>query len=741
THTQFQVILKPDPGNPQELYLGSLQALGIDIASHDVRFVEDNWTSPALGAWGFGWEVWLDGLEITQFTYFQQAGGVSLDPVSVELTYGMERIIMALQGVRHFKEITYAPGISYGEVFGQAEYELSRYYLDDADIEANQKLFQIYAQEAERLIELRLPIPAHSYVLKCSHTFNILDSRGAISTTERARAFARMRGLAQQAAKLWLERRQEIGHPLGVTTTEPTPPPTLQSWPQIESPSPLVFEIGVEEMPPAEVTRIVDVIRASLTEKLAASRLKHGLIEVFASPRRIVACIADVAPAELDYDRTERGPRLTAAFDQSGAPTKAAIGFARSKGIEVEKLQQIQIDDAIYVGLVQRITGRPAAQVLSGILPEIVTELRSEKNMRWGAPGLSFTRPIRWLLALLGEQVVPFTVSTLTSGRTTHVHRFAAVPVVEVTTAADYLGFLRGHGIIADPAERRQEILRLADELAASVNGKVDLSGEAGVIDEIVNLVEQPTPILGHFDQRYLELPGEILTTVMKKHQRYLPLRDHSGQLLPHFLAVANGSCDHDLVRSGNEAVLRARYEDARFFWQADLKTPPELMKQGLIKLTFESRLGSIADRAQRIEAIANQLATPLPLTNEETRTLTRAGQLAKFDLGSNMVVELTSLAGIMAREYAIHAHESESVAQALYEMELPRQAGDRLPSTLPGAILALADRFDLLTGLFAINAAPTGSSDPFGLRRAALGVTSILLAESRLASIGLHKA
>ena len=228
THTQFQVILKPEPGDPQEQYLGSLAALGIDLAAHDVRFVEDNWESPALGAWGLGWEVWLDGLEITQFTYFQQAGGLALDPVSVEITYGMERILMALQGVDHFKEITYADGVSgpvtYGEVFGQAEYEMSVYYLDQADVDVVRTLFDSYESEARRLVDARLPVPAHGYVLKCSHAFNVLDSRGAIGTTERARAFARMRKLAHDVAALWYARREEEGFPLAVVVGDPADP-------------------------------------------------------------------------------------------------------------------------------------------------------------------------------------------------------------------------------------------------------------------------------------------------------------------------------------------------------------------------------------------------------------------------------------------------------------------------------------------------------------------------------------
>ena len=215
------MILKPDPGNPQELCIGSLAALGIDVAAHDLRFVEDNWASPALGAWGLGWEVWLDGLEICQFTYMQQAGGVNLDPVAVEITYGIERIIMALQGVPHFKEIEYAPGVSYGEVFGQGEYEMSRYYLDDADIATDRKLLELYAAEAQRLIDAGLPVPAHSYVLKCSHAFNVLDSRGAVSTAERATEFARMRRMAGEVAKLWVARREELDFPLGQATALP----------------------------------------------------------------------------------------------------------------------------------------------------------------------------------------------------------------------------------------------------------------------------------------------------------------------------------------------------------------------------------------------------------------------------------------------------------------------------------------------------------------------------------------
>ncbi len=734
-HTQYQVILKPEPGDPQQLYLGSLEALGVDTRANDIRFVEDNWAQPAIGAWGLGWEVWLNGMEITQFTYFQAVGGQTLDPVCVELTYGMERILMALQGVGHFKEIAYAPGISYGEAFGQAEYEMSRYYLDDADVATNRRLFEDYASEAKRMVEAKLPVPAQIYVLKCSHAFNVMDARGAVSTTDRAAAFRTMQRLAREVAELWISKRAELGHPLGLPT-ESTPPPLPETGNVPTGPAPLVFEIGVEEMPPHECGNTVAAVREALTTALAGTGLVHGEITVDATPRRVVATVADVAAREEDSRRTVKGPKVAAAYDADGNLTKAAQGFAKGQGVEADALERITIDGVEYVGVSSEVQGRPAVEVLAEILPKIVTGLRSEKNMRWNAPGLSFTRPIRWMLALLGEAVVPFQVANMASGRETWVHRNADAPIVGVRSAAEYAQVLTDNNIVLDTAARRAQIVTGAQELAASVGGVVDIEGEADVVDEVTNLVESPNPILGEFEERYLELPPDILVTVMRKHQRYLPVRNAEGELRNHFVAVANGECDRDVVRAGNEAVLRARYEDASFFWRADLQVPPAEFRTRLDKLTFADQLGSMDDRATRIQKLALELAKSADLSADELATLTRAGELAKFDLATEMVVELSKLAGIMAREYAVRAGETPEVATALHEMEMPRSAGAALPTTIPGALLSLADRLDLLAGLFATGAEPKGSSDPFGLRRAALGALAVLRAHPRLASI-----
>ncbi len=730
THTQVQVILKPEPGDAQELYLGSLAALGIDVAAHDVRFVEDNWASPALGAWGLGWEVWLDGLEITQFTYFQQAGGLNLEPPSVEITYGVERILMALQGVTHFKDIAYAPGLSYGEVFGQAEYEMSRYYLDDADITANRRLLELYAGEAQRMVDEGLPVPAHTYVLKSSHAFNVLDARGAVSTSERAAEFARMRRLAGDVARLWVARRDEMGHPLGVSSPPAAAVPAAVPAAPGDDPRMLVCEIGTEEMPPAEASAAREQVRRTLATLLAGTRLAHGDVRVMATPRRLIAVVGEVAAREDDHVRTVRGPKIKAAYGPDGAPTRALEGFARSQGVPVASVARD--DTSVFVEELQ--TGRPAPDVLADVLARVVTGLRSAKNMRWNDPRLSFTRPIRWLLALWGDDVVPVAVSSLAAGRETRVLRDAASPVLRIASAETFMETIAVNGIVADAEDRHDLIVAGAQDLVYP-DGRVDVAAERSLIEQITYLVEAPNPLLGEFDESYLSLPDAVLTTVMRKHQRYLPVRDADGRLLPMFVAVANGQVDTDLVRAGNEAVLRARYEDAAFFYRADRQTPLPVMRERLARLTFTDRLGSMADRARRIGALAVELSPA------GSPTLERAAELVKVDLGSHLVTEMTALAGVMARDYASGAGEPAAVAQAIYEAELPRSAGDDLPASLPGALLSVADRLDLVAGLAATVGLPTGSSDPFAVRRAVLGLIAVHRATPELATLSLTAA
>lgn len=747
-HTQYQVILKPDPGDAQDLYLASLGAIGIDVGAHDVRFVEDNWASPAIGAWGLGWEVWLDGLEITQFTYFQQAGGQNLDPVSVEITYGIERILMALQGVRHFKDITYAPGITYGELFGQDEYEMSRYVLDEADVDATRAMLQISAEEAARLVDAGLPVPAYAMVLKCSHAFNVLDARGAISQAERAREFARMRGLAGRVAQLWVAARADAGHPLGVSAATPLAPvpapPTDEYQDAGGLPREFVLEVGTEEMPPREAAAAAAQLLELVKGRLSAGRLAHGEVRTFHTARRLVVRVATVDARESDHESVLRGPKVEAAFD-GGVPTAAGAGFARSKGVAPEELSRVTVDGVEHVALVRHTPGRSAEFALADLVADCVQRLRSSNNMRWSDPALSFTRPIRWLLALWGDRVVPAAVGSLEAGRTTRMLRTDDPATKTVAQAEDYAATLADAGIVLDPAERHSLIAQAAVELAASLKAGVDLVREAALVDQLVGLVEAPTPLLGRFDESYLEMPDDVLVTVMRKHQRYLSVRDDAGALLPAFVVVANGHVDPDVVRAGNEAVLRARFEDALYFYRADRQVSLEDLLGRLGRLAFADRLGSMLDRAHRISATAERLAAAADLTAEERRHLDRARALVKVDLASDMVTELTSLAGVMAREYALRAGEDPEVAQALEEVELPRQLNHPGPRSRVGALLSVADRADYLMGLVATVGLPTGSSDQYAMRRAALGLIAVarsgLLGEDFSVRGALHAA
>lgn len=752
THTQFQVILKPEPGEAQELYLASLRAIGIDTEAHDVRFVEDNWASPALGAWGLGWEVWLDGMEITQFTYFQQAAGVTLDPVSVEITYGIERIMMAVQGVSHFKDIRYSDTLSYGDIWSQPEYEMSRYYLDDADLERTRDMFNLQEAEARDLLAKRLPIPAYLSVLKCSHLFNVLDARGAVSPTERAGSFAQMRELTRGAAELWLERRAELGFPLvrgtavgaddeaAPFTAPPTTAAGLEMSDDWDRTAALLFEIGVEELPYRESAALGEQLARHLVSKLDKTRLGHSSPSVFSTPRRLAVLIPGVREHEGSSVREVRGPKTKFAYDDEGHPTAALRGFAAKNGLDPRDLE-IQTDASGEGHLVARILdqGATAEHLLPALLVEAFADLQVSKNMRWHGSTTVFSRPVRWVLAVHGSRQLQVNIAGLQSGTTTRGLRSSEPTSLPVEDATEYETTLRDHGVIARPEVRKSMILEQSQSLAGSVQGHIDLEADGDLIDQIVHLVEYPVAVLGTFDPAHLALPHEVLLTVMAEHQRYLPVWSAEGELLPYFITVANGPCDEDVVRAGNESVIRARFTDAAFFLQHDMATSPDDWRTRLESLLFVAQLGTMKERADRIQKLSAALADEISADEETLRTVRRAGQLVRFDHLTGMVAEFSSLAGTMARYYALAAGEAPNVATALEESEWPKKAGGRLPATLAGSLLSIADRADLLAGLASLRVKSNSSSDQFGIRRAALGLAQVMSSHPELAALNLR--
>jgi len=730
-HYQFQVILRPDPGNPQEIYLRSLQALGVDPLQHDIRFVEDNWESPALGAWGLGWEVWLDGQEITQFTYFQQAGGQLLDPVSVELTYGLERIAIALQRVNSFRDIQWSPSLTDGDVNLQAEQEHSKYYFEIADVERLRQMYDIYEAEAEICLANNLVLPAHDYVLKCSHTFNVLDTRGAIGVTERQGFFGRMRDLSRKVAEAYLEQRQHLEYPWleengdgeKVSKEVASRPGELYSL----APSPFLLEIGTEELPAGDLTAALDQLRQRLPAWLAELRLEHGEVRVSGTPRRLVVRVDELVPRQPDLEQLIKGPPASRAFGPDGLPTQAGEGFARSKGVSVGDLEVREMDGGQYAVAIVRREGQSAAQVLADALPGLVGGLRFDKSMRWNRSNVYFSRPIRWLLALYGGKVVPFEYAGLASGNTTRGLRFHQPEEIQVRSVDEYDAALEAQGIILNFEHRQAAILDNVSALATEVGGEI--APDQALLDEVTNLVEAPQPLRGTFDPAHLELPGDVLISVMKKHQRYFPV-GKGNQLMPYFIAVRNGDGQGlDTVVDGNEHVIRARFADAAYFVRQDIQKPLEAYLPRLKTLTFQVKLGSMLDKTRRVGGLVDDLAAVLGLSEEELVVAQRAAELCKADLATNMVVEMTSLQGIMGRHYALYAGEPQAVADAIFEHYLPRYAGDAAPASRPGLVVGLADRLDTLAGLFAAGLAPTGNKDPFAQRRAALGLVQNIIA------------
>jgi len=733
-HYQFQVILKPDPGNPQEIYLDSLKAIGIDPRQHDIRFVEDNWEQPAISAWGLGWEVWLDGQEITQFTYFQQVGGVTLDPVAVEITYGLERILIGLHNVKAAWELPWTETITYGEVRRQEEFEHSKYYYEVGDVQAMREVFERFEREAEACLANGLVVPAHDYLLKCNHTFNILDARGAVGVTERQGYFRRMREIARRVGEAYLEQRKALEYPLlkeqgtekkGIgngasTARSPLPTPS--------APLPFLLEIGTEELPAADMDTALSQLRERVPALLKELSLEHGSVNIEGTPRRLVVSIDTLSPRQPDREDLVKGPPADKAFDKDGIALPAAMGFAKKNGVKTTDLQVREQDGGKYVFAVVSQKGRPTPDVLAEVLPKLIESIKFEKSMRWlpasrraeNDPGAAFSRPIRWLVALLGDIVIPFEYAGVLSGNTTRGLRPYDSPEIMIPSANKYENVIREAGILLNKEGRKASIVEQVNQSAVLVGGEALI--EEGLLNEVSNLIEMPTAVMGGFDREYLSLPREVLISVMKKHQRYFPVQKN-GKLLSHFIAIRNGDdIGIDLVRQGNEHVLGARFADANFFVREDLRQPLEAYRPGLSKLIFQTKLGSMLDKSERMLKLSAQIAKMLELDEVQLLNLQRATYLSKADLVTQMVMEMTSLQGIIGREYALRSGEQKEVAEAIGEQFLP------VPTSKVGVALALADRIDSLVGLFAAGLAPTGTKDPFGLRRAAIGVVQPLI-------------
>lgn len=494
----------------------------------------------------------------------------------------------------------------------------------------------------------------------------------------------------------------------------------------------LLFEIGTEELPSGEVDTAVEALSAHIRTECERARLSHGAIETYATPRRLAVIVRGIAAKATDVEELALGPAAKVAFDADGNPTKAAIGFAKGKGLGIDALQRVETPKGEYVAVTVKDEGRTADDILRDVLNRAFSAIPWKRSMHWGWSTVTFGRPVKWIVALLGDTVLDVEFGGIQAGRATHGHRFLAPNAIELTTVAAYLPALRDAYVMASVDERR-EMIRREVKAAAEREGLVALIDEE-LVDEVIHLVEWPVPLIGRFDEELLEVPREVLIVSMRTHQRYFPAEDASGKLANAFIFISNMVvAKPEVIIAGNLRVLRARLEDARFFWREDRRFTLEGKREDLANIRYIDGLGNLRDRADRIESLAASLVDDYAGGDAALRATTaRAGRLCKSDLATAMIFEFGELQGIMGRYYALADGEDAAVAAAIDEHYMPRSATDATPPSAAGAFVALADKFDAIVGCFALGLKPSGSADPYALRRAAIGLLRIAM-ERRL--------
>ncbi len=493
-------------------------------------------------------------------------------------------------------------------------------------------------------------------------------------------------------------------------------------------PRALLVEIGTEELPPKALAALSAAFAQEICAGLDQRQVEHGAALAYATPRRLAVLVHAVADAQPDRETVRRGPALAAAFDADGTPTRAAIGFARSAGVEVDQLDRIETEKGTWLGLRSTEIGEPTTALVPHLVDEALGRLPVPRRMHWADLDVEFARPVHWVVLLYGDEVVEGEVLGIGAGRMTRGHRFHHPQALPIDSAGEYADRLRDQGyVIAAIEERRTRIREGVEAAADALGARAEI--EPALLDETAALTEWPVAVAGSFDQEYLELPDAVLVATMRDHQRYFPVRDRDGRLLAHFVTVSNiESRNPGSVRAGNERVIRPRFADARFFFRGDLETPLAARREALAQVVFQERLGSVGDKSQRVARLAGHVAIALGVGREEVQFARRAAELGKCDLLTQMVFEFPELQGEIGAEYARRGGEPEPVATAIGESYLPRFAGDSIPASAVGRALAIADKLDTVVGIFGIGEPPGGDRDPYALRRAALGIMRILI-------------
>lgn len=738
---QYQVMLKPAPENILDLYLRSLEAIGFSLHEHDIRFVHDDWEAPSQGAWGLGWEVWMDGMEVTQFTYFQAVGGLEAERITGEITYGLERLAMYLQKVDSFFDLQWNEQVTYGDLYFRNEVEWSQYNFEESSVDLWQTLFQRAEQEAKQLIGKKLPIPAYDFVVKAAHAFNLLDARGAISVTERTGIIARIRDLSKQVAELYLSSRKEQGYPL--MGRFPDSPSCLPVLPPL-SPALIaseknqkedfLLEIGLEELPASFVPIGMEGLERTFRRFFEEHCISFRDLMLYATPRRLALFVEQLHLWSSPASSEKKGPPLAHCFQPDGVLLPAGAGFFRGLSLEPVPLSEIEsgkhplvsirsLKDVPYLFGRTSPVAKSTAILLQEALPRLILGLEFPKKMRWGDEEVAFARPIRWLVALLGREVIPFQIGRVTSGWETFGHRQLSPGALHIPHPREYLSLLRDAQVLADPEERKALLLQQLHHLEQEEG--VEILEKERVLPQVLHLVEKPFIAIAPFDSQFLAIPQEVLVSEMVEHQKYFPV-SRGEALSPQFVITANVPATR-AIQEGNQRVLSARLADGAFLYREGVKVPLLSLHKKLQNIVFQKELGSLWDKGERLKRGALFLQKRLSLSL--VSLVERAADLAKADLASGMVFEFPELQGTIGKRYALAQGEDTEVASAIEEHWWPKGEKGALPSTETGLLLSLADKLDNLVSYFAVGMKPTSSSDPYGLRRQVLGVARMLLA------------
>ena len=770
---QLQVVLKPAPSNIVDLFLKSLEHVGIKLKENDISLLEDDWKGPTLGAWGLGWEIRANGQEVTQFTYFQQLGGLDTEVVSGEITYGLERLFMYAKGIKNGMDMPYNNEFTYGDVYYQNEFEFSHFNFKDANVPELFENFERCERNVASLCEKNLVLPAYDYVLQASHMFNLLDARGAISVSERQRYIGRVRDCAKKCAVIYRAERERLGFPMLARLGADARLPLLaQGEKVVEIPSSkkryepgilgtaqtvcdVLIELGVEEIPPSFQVSAVSVLTENAKEFLTGLEnsfaadpsflavLQQTKFNVFVSARRLAVQFHNLPVLEPSKNVEVWGPAERIAKNAQGGLSAAGEGFCKKNGLDANQVVFKEKKDGTFLFAQKQVVGRDLPLLVGAQMKAWCEQIPSPLKMKWLPESISapFVRPVRWILALVNDYVLSLEMFGLSSGNVTSGQRILTPDFYPVESANAYEKVLTQLGVQPNWETRKSLVFAKAAELAAQAQGRVRVDED--LLAKCAGLSECPEVFVGEIDTKYMKLPAKLVVSVLREHMNYFAVEKQDGKLLPYYIGAAGYACsDKKAMIEGTRNVVVGRLEDGTFYYETDLQTPIRQFQESLSSQLFQADMGTLLDKSNRVGTLAKNIVTALAAArvgwpevaqaDAFAEAALQAGTYCKADLKSGCVQEFPDemqglMGGILVSHQRTFGEQSEQIAQAIAEHYEPRGASIALPATALGLVLSLADKLDSLAMFINSGIDIKSSKDPFGLRRSALGVLRIL--------------